>query len=637
MFVNDAWPGGGARRHHVASTATRVHVSWLWRFIVSPLLILAIGIATVLGLILFLRVNAFLALIISAIVVSLLAPGDVGEKISRVADAFGSAAGNIAIVIALAAIIGECMMASGAADRIVQAFLRLLGEKRAPTALMGSGFVLAVPVFFDTVFYLLVPLARSLYRKTGKNYLLYILAIAAGGAITHTLVPPTPGPLVMASNLGIDVGVMILVGAMVALPAAVAGLITARVLDKRLDIPFRETEGQDSPTVLESNLPSLWLSLLPVVLPVALISANTALSTMANNERPAQLSTEDIHDWDGFQAAIRDAGEEPSPAARVAMLLPADLVERLQQDGSLTDEEQQQVVAALGNLLVQKSPLLYEAESFDDVIVEGWKIDRMIATATLTDDQMVRAQRRKALIGWVSGDLSGKQPHELERINRALLEVSFPELIALHTWETPLRRAAEVSSLFGNANLALLLSTIVAMGLLFRQQQMTLAELSQTVERSLMSGGTIILITAAGGAFGAMLKTAQIGDAIKDSFAGTGASSGLMFLLLGYGVAALMKVAQGSSTVAMITVSGMLAAMLTGGDVLGFHRVYLATAIGAGSLMGSWMNDSGFWIFTKMGRLTEAESLNSWTILLVILSLVSLGVTVLLSQVLPLA
>ena len=77
---------------------------------------------------------------------------------------------------------------------------------------MGSGFVLSVPVFFDKVFYLLVPLARSMHRRTGKQYLKYILAIAAGGAITHTLVPPTPGPLMIASNLGVDLGMMILVG-----------------------------------------------------------------------------------------------------------------------------------------------------------------------------------------------------------------------------------------------------------------------------------------------------------------------------------------------------------------------------------------------------------------------------------------
>jgi len=146
-----------------------------WSEVGYPLLTLVIGITVVLGLIIGFRVNAFIALITAAIVVSLMAPGGPEAKIGRVAAAFGSSAGGIAIVIGLAAVIGKCMLDSGAADRIVRAFSNLLGEKQAPLALMGSGFVLAIPVFFDTVFYLLVPLARSLYRKTKKRYLLYIL------------------------------------------------------------------------------------------------------------------------------------------------------------------------------------------------------------------------------------------------------------------------------------------------------------------------------------------------------------------------------------------------------------------------------------------------------------------------------
>src|SRR5690606_18178721 len=109
------------------------------------------------------KMNAFISLITAAMVVSLLAPLTPEEQsagidqMKRVATAFGASAGGIGIVIALAAVIGQCMMDSGAADRVVRSFLRLLGEKRAPFALMGSGYVLAVPVFFDTVFYLLVP------------------------------------------------------------------------------------------------------------------------------------------------------------------------------------------------------------------------------------------------------------------------------------------------------------------------------------------------------------------------------------------------------------------------------------------------------------------------------------------------
>jgi H+/gluconate symporter-like permease len=87
----------------------------------------------------------------------------------------------------------------------------------------------------------------------------------------------------------------------------------------------------------------------------------------------------------------------------------------------------------------------------------------------------------------------------------------------------------------------------------------------------------------------------------------------------------------------MITTSGMLAAMLTSESSLGYHRIYLAAAIGAGALMGSWMNDSGFWIFAKMGGLTEAESLKSWTVLLAILSIISMSITLLLAITMPMA
>ena len=88
----------------------------------------------------------------------------------------------------------------GQADAAYALYPVVLGEKRAPLALLSSGFVLSIPVFFDTVFYLLVPLARSLHRRTQQNYLRYLMAIATGGAITHTLVPPTPGPLLVAGD-----------------------------------------------------------------------------------------------------------------------------------------------------------------------------------------------------------------------------------------------------------------------------------------------------------------------------------------------------------------------------------------------------------------------------------------------------
>ncbi len=469
----------------------------LFSYLDEPFVILAIGISIVIGMIIFLRINAFLALITAAMVVSLLGPESAEgiNRMKRVAIAFGDSVSGIGIVIALAAIIGKCMMDSGAADRIVRTFLKALGEKNASFALMGSGFVLAVPVFFDTVFYLLIPLARSLYRSTHRNYLLYIMAIAAGGAITHTLVPPTPGPLAMAEYLGVDLGKMIFVGVLVALPAALVGILYGKFSNHMMDIPMRDVAEHKEPDPLEEHeLPSLFVSLLPIVLPVLMITANTLVNSLVDaNIGPQKLVT----------------------------------------------------------------------------------------------------------------------------------------------------NIAPYTTIIGDANFALLVATAISLIILLRQRSMTLLQLSATVEQALMSGGVIILITAGGGAFGKMLTVAKIGPAIQEMFSNESGGTGLSFLFLGFGIAALLKVAQGSSTVAMITTSAMLSAMLTTNTVdpisLGFDPVYLATAIGAGSLIGSWMNDSGFWIFCKMSGLTEAEALKSWTPLLFVMGCTSMATTILLSIVWPMS
>lgn len=582
-----------------------------------PLIVLAVGVSIVLGLIIGFKVNAFLALITAAMVVSLMAGGPIESKISRVASAFGGSAGGIGIVIAFAAVIGKCMLDSGAADRIVRFFTNSFGEKRSGAALMGSGFVLAVPVFFDTVFYLLVPLARSLHRKTKRDYLKYVLAIGAGGAITHTLVPPTPGPLLVAGNLGVDVGMMILVGSLVALPAAIAGLLFGGLAQKIMKTPMRTQPGETEPDPLpDDKLPPLWLALAPVLLPVLLISTKTVTTTMADAERAAQISVDDIVDWPAFRSVLEDAeaSEELSPSLLLIdhPEMQGEPRELLLSGATLSDDDKATIVDALNLVLVDKK--FYQEEAFLGIAIND--------TAE----------------GLLSSNLVRMKPVDAERMNRALLESTYDEsILKRHEWDTPKRKLANLCNLLGDANLALLLSTIIALATLVRQRGSSLRELSRVVEVALMSGGVIILITAGGGAFGDMLKTAEVGPAIQELFSGTesGSQTGLGLLFLGFLLAAVLKVAQGSSTVAMIVGSGMMAAIV-GDQSLGYHPVYLATSIGAGSLVGSWMNDSGFWIFAKMGGLTEAEALKSWTVMLVLLGLVSFGMSVLLSMVMPL-
>ncbi len=123
----------------------------------------------------------------------------------------------------MAAIIGKCLLDSGAADKIVRSALKLFGERGAPGAFVSSGFLLDIPVFFDTVFYLMVPLGKALRVRTGRNYLLYVLTIVCGATMAHSLVPPTPGPLFVAESLGVDLGLMILCGCVVGLFASTTG------------------------------------------------------------------------------------------------------------------------------------------------------------------------------------------------------------------------------------------------------------------------------------------------------------------------------------------------------------------------------------------------------------------------------
>ncbi len=521
----------------------------------SPLVILVIGVVVVIGMILVLRVNAFVALITAAMLVSLLSPGRVEEKIARVAEAFGSVCGSIGIVIALAAVIGKCLMDSGAADRIVRSFLRALGEKRAASALMASGFVLSVPVFFDTVFYLLVPLARSLYGRTKKNYLLYVTAIGAGGALTHTLVPPTPGPLFMAKELGVDLGVMILVGLLIAAPTAIVGLLICQIMNRWMDIPMRAyADEPERESLDDSQLPPLILSLLPVVLPVILISANTFAKAL---EAPANL----------FSV------ESPTQA----------------DVGKLDNLE---VPAALDEFEDNNRPLSQNA--LVEVIKAGseWRIQDAAGT-------------------YVVKNQNG----------------------TLNIYESPW--LSQITAVLGNPNLALLFSAAIAMWLLLGYRKMTLAQLGDGMDKALMSGGVIILITAGGGAFGAMLRAAGIQQAVEEFVGKESQIGGVTILLVAGAVASVVKFAQGSGTVAMITTTSIFAAMGLSSESLGFHPVYLATAIGGGSLVGDWMNNSGFWIFARMSGLTEIETLKTWTVLTGLLGITALGFTLLASQIYP--
>lgn len=261
----------------------------------APLICLIAGIGCILFLILYLRVHAFVALITSALLVALLTAlmsDDFAftDAVPLVTTKFGEMMAGIGILLVLASIIGKAIMDSGAADRIVRAFTRMFGKGREKYALLFSGFVLSIPVFFDTVYYLLAPLGRSVYSRTKKDYALIIACVAGGGAITHALVPPTPGPILVAEELGVSIGLTIMVGIVAALVPMFIGVGYASIVNRFMQVIPSEVIGVTDEEIEamaekpDSALPSLWFSLVPFVLPVFLLAGYSFLSLYTPEE-----------------------------------------------------------------------------------------------------------------------------------------------------------------------------------------------------------------------------------------------------------------------------------------------------------------------------------------------------------------
>ncbi len=264
----------------------------------------------VIGGIIGLRLHAFLALLLGAFAVALLTPASAVEMFaietgmspeqaaalaerdigSRIATAFGNTTAQIGILIAMAAIIGKSLLDSGAAERIVRSILKVTGVKRAPIAFVSSSFLLSIPVFFDTVFYLMIPLAKAMAARLKKNYLLFVLAIAAGATMTHSLVPPTPGPLFLVSELQIPIHMMLIGGLAVGFFTVSAGFLFALWINRKWPISLRDSPDaplQDLETLTEvdtGKLPPLWLSLLPILFPVLFITFRGVIEAVLTSD-----------------------------------------------------------------------------------------------------------------------------------------------------------------------------------------------------------------------------------------------------------------------------------------------------------------------------------------------------------------
>jgi gluconate:H+ symporter, GntP family len=481
-------------------------------FFGDPLVILVVGVIIVVGGIIVLDLHPFLALLLAAVIVALMTPETAVEQFAlskgatqaaastlahksigeRIATEFGSTCAKIGILIAMAAIIGKCMLESGAAERIVRSMLKLTGIDNAPLAFLISSFFLGIPVFFDIVIFLMIPLAKAVSLRIGKNYLLLVLAITGGAAMANSFVPPAPGPLFLIGEMNIPIGLMMLGGTMLGLVTITSGYFFAVWANRKWPVALRDSLDarlEDIKTLSaknDSELPPLWLSLLPVSFPLIFICADNILDSLLGGEKTAAGST-------------------------------------------------------VGSALI--------------AVVE----------------------------------------------------------------------------FFGDKNIALICGGLIALVMLGLQKKNFRNGMSTFVQAALMSGGGIILITSAGGAFGGIIQqtgiSARIGALTQDYQ--------MALIPLAFVISAVVRTAQGSATVALITASGILSGMATS-DHLAFHPLYLGLAIGCGSKVVPWMNDAGFWIIVKISNLTEREALRTFSPMLVVMGTVGLIVLLIAAKIFPL-
>lgn len=241
------------------------------RLIISAI----VGIAVLLVLIMKLKLQPVLAIILNAIVIGVgcgmpasLIVATVNKGISRTLE-------GIALLIGLGSMFGAILEISGGAQRIATTLIAKFGESKAAWALGITGMVIATPVFFDAGLIILIPLAFSIAKRTGKSTMYYVIPLLAGLAVGHTFIPPTPGPVLVANMLGVDLGLVIIVGLCIGFVALVlAGPVFGYYYGKTFNVPVPKSVA-DMPEYDEAKMPGFTTVVLIILIPLFLIVLNT--------------------------------------------------------------------------------------------------------------------------------------------------------------------------------------------------------------------------------------------------------------------------------------------------------------------------------------------------------------------------
>lgn len=482
---------------------------------VQLLAALLLGIATIIVIVLRTRLDAFVALLLACLVTGFVAGAPAATIMKSITDGFASTLGSIGIVIGLGVAIGKILEVSGAADTLARGFLRALGRGREPWAMAGTGAVVSIPVFCDSGFVIMNPLARSIARRLRGNYAVLCLALGCGMTLTHHMVPPTPGPLGVAGILGVDLGALILIG-----------------------LVF---------TVL----------LLPVVVTYAKWMGPKLEPTLTPEMREAVYGTVAAGVGTGGQGSLHAAESAPGRSGGAGT------------GGDLGDDEDEvpDPQAELGTGPNGERPTRpgFALASLPLLLPLLLIVLNTVATAVDKSNQ-----------GALGPDAK----------------------YTASTW-------AGILAFVGNPVIALVIGVVLAVYLLLPRWTPR-GRVHHWLAEAAASAGLILLITGAGGSLGRVLRDTGVGDELAKGIS----SVSLPTVLVPFLIATLVRLAQGSGTVAMITAASVTAPIM---GTLGASPLLAALACCAGSMVCSYFNDSYFWVVTRFTGLEGGAALRGWS------------------------
>lgn len=458
------------------------------------------AVALLLFLVLKLKISAFISLLITAIYVGLLSGMAPDAVLKSIQEGMGSTLGFVATVVGLGAIFGQILESSGGAEALAHTLVRRFGIEKAPWAMVITGFIVAIPVFFDVGFIILVPIVYALARDTRRSLLYYAIPLLAGLAATHTFVPPTPGPVAVADIINAQLGWVILFGILLGIPTAIiAGPLWGSYISRKIFL-VPPTGGEPPHTVKSEETGGA-----PHPSPTG-----DSRENKATEGQTGDLSTRDLPSFSLIASLIG---------------IPLFLI--------------------LLNTLT------------------GVLVDKEVIGASLVTDGI---------------------------------------------------------RFLGHPFSALIVATLLAIWLLGIRRGLSRQALLELSNKALGPAGIIILITGAGGVLKQILVDSGMGRMMAESIAG----SPLSPILLAWILAAIVRITQGSATVAMITAAGIIAPVLELLDLSDPIRALVVIAIASGATILSHVNDSGFWLVGKYLGMNEKDTLRSWTVMETIIAVCGL-------------